>query len=171
MGIIRASSSLTTHGLLSLRDRNAHAGRKRPKWREDEFLLEVSRYDVGMKRFIPGFTVAMVLAVAAAVQANTRESAGAQGDPAKGKEVFAAQKCSVCHKVNGVGGAIGPDLGGIGLKRDAAWLAKYLPNPAALDPKNPPKMTMQPTTAKGKDLDDLIAYLLTLKTKKSTRAH
>jgi len=88
------------------------------------------------------------------------------GDPVKGMKVFADQKCTTCHAVNGVGGKLAPDLGAVGNKRDAAWLAKYLANPTTIDPKNPPKIKMKPTTAKGQDLDDLIAYLLSLKGKK-----
>jgi len=84
------------------------------------------------------------------------------GDPVKGKVVYTTQKCNVCH-MPGSSAKIGPDLSNIGNKRDAAWLAKYLPNPTPIDPKNKPKFPMKPTTAKGQDLDDLIAYLLTLK--------
>ena len=118
-----------------------------------------------MKSLYLGVALAMGLAVAAMAAPESTAIQATKGDPAKGKEVFVAQKCNVCHKVNGVGGPIGPELGSIGLKRDAAWLAKYLLNPVPLDPKNPPKMKMQPTTAKGKDLDDLIGYLLSLKGK------
>jgi mono/diheme cytochrome c family protein len=111
----------------------------------------------------------LVLAAAAAafvVPPTVLTAADGPGDPVKGEQVYAAQKCSVCHKINGKGGPSGPDLSTIGVKRDAAWLAKYLPNPAVLDPKKPPKIKMTPTKAKGQDLDDLIAYLLTLKVKK-----
>jgi cytochrome c2 len=88
------------------------------------------------------------------------------GDPVKGMKVYADQKCPVCHRIGDAGGKLGPDLTAIGAKRDAAWLAKYLPNPATIDPKNPPKIKMPPTKATGADLDDLIAYLLSLKGKK-----
>ena len=112
-------------------------------------------------------SVLVVAAAAAFVVSPTIVTAqGGPGDPAKGAKVYAALKCSVCHKINGTGGPMGSDLSTIGVKRDAAWLAKYLPNPVVLDPKNPPKMKMPPTKAKGQELDDLIAYLLTLKVKK-----
>src|SRR5690606_41729921 len=35
-----------------------------------------------------------------------------KGDPARGREVFAAN-CAVCHYFNGEGGKVGPDLSGI----------------------------------------------------------
>ena len=90
---------------------------------------------------------------------------GAAGDPVKGKAIFTREKCNVCHRVNGSGGVLAPDLSAVGARRSAAWLAKFLPNPTVLDPKNPPKVKMTPPNVKGQDLDDLIAYLLTLKGK------
>ena len=54
---------------------------------------------------------------------------------------------------------MGPELTKVGAKRDLAWLSKYLINPKAENPKN----KMPPVKAKGADLDDLIAYLLSLK--------
>jgi mono/diheme cytochrome c family protein len=85
------------------------------------------------------------------------------GDPVKGKQVYlsANPKCSACHKIGDSGGKLGPDLSTVGTKRDAAWLAKYLPNPKITDPKN----KMPPVKATGKDLEDLIAYLVSLKGK------
>jgi cytochrome c2 len=84
-----------------------------------------------------------------------------QGDAAKGQKVYTDQKCNLCHKVGTTGGKLGPELTNVGSKRDRAWLAKYLPNPKALDPKN----KMPVPKVKGEDLDNLIAYLLTLKGK------
>lgn len=113
--------------------------------------------------------IGLVVAVAAAAFATSPTAvtaAGGPGDPVKGAQVYATLKCNVCHKINATGGSVGPDLSTIGVKRDAAWLAKYLPNPVVLDPKKPPKMKMPPTKAKGQDLDDLVAYMLSLKAKK-----
>jgi len=89
------------------------------------------------------------------------------GDPAKGERIFTLQKCTTCHKVNGKGPTtLGPDLGTIGSRRDAASLAKFLVKPTPLDPAKPPIVKMEAVKVKGQDLDDLIAYLLTLKTRK-----
>jgi putative heme-binding domain-containing protein len=49
------------------------------------------------------------------------------GNPARGFEVFSDPKrgsCVKCHAVAGKGGAVGPDLGGIGKQYDRAGLAE-----------------------------------------------
>lgn len=83
----------------------------------------------------------------------------ASGDKVKGEKVYKDAKCSVCHKIGTVGMKMGPELTKVGAKRDAAWLAKYLVNPKGENPKN----KMPAVKVKGADLDDLIAYLVSLK--------
>ena len=83
----------------------------------------------------------------------------ASGDKVKGEKVYKDAKCSVCHKIGSTGGKMGPELTKVGAARDLAWLTKYLVNPKAENPKN----KMPPVKAKGADLDDLIAYMLSLK--------
>ena len=83
----------------------------------------------------------------------------AAADKVNGEKVYKDAKCSVCHKVGTTGGKMGPELTKVGTKRDQAWLAKYLVNPKADNPKN----KMPAVKAKGADLDDLITYLLSLK--------
>ncbi len=96
-----------------------------------------------------GFSLLMTLLVPALAYA----------DAAQGKAVYTKLRCSMCHKVEGSGGKKGPDLSDVGMRRDAAWLRKYLPNPKSADPK----ATMPPVKASPEDLDHLIDYLLTLK--------
>ena len=83
----------------------------------------------------------------------------ASGDKVKGEKIYKDAKCSVCHKVGSTGGKMGPDLTKVGAARDLAWLTKYLVNPKAENPKN----KMPPVKAKVADLNDLIAYLQSLK--------
>ena len=86
-------------------------------------------------------------------------AAGQAGNAANGEKLYVAQKCSVCHKVANKGGPMGPALDKVGGKRDAKWLAAYLANPKSVDPKN----KMPVVKLKGAEMDDLIAYLLSLK--------
>ena len=113
-------------------------------------------------RTIVGFGVGMAI-VGATLVSNTGvgASAVAAGDAKKGEKVYATLKCSMCHKIGAAGGKMGPDLSVVGAKRDAAWLKKYLPDPKAQDPKN----KMPVAKAAGQDLEDLVAYLGTLKSK------
>jgi len=83
----------------------------------------------------------------------------ADGDKVKGEKIYKDAKCSVCHKIGAAGGKMGPEITKVGATRNAAWLAKYLANPKAENPKN----KMPAVKAKGADLDHLIAYLLSLK--------
>jgi cytochrome c2 len=85
----------------------------------------------------------------------------AQGDVAKGKTLYdtSPNKCPTCHKIAGKGGKLAPDLSDVGHRRDEAWLAKYLPNPKSINPKN----VMPPVKLGDADMKALIAYLLSLK--------
>jgi cytochrome c oxidase cbb3-type subunit III len=56
------------------------------------------------------------------------------GDPAKGKELYASNGCSTCHEIDGKGGAVGPELTDIGAMRSPKYLEEVLVDPA----KNPP---------------------------------
>ena len=87
------------------------------------------------------------------------EQAKAKADATRGREIFLEQKCILCHKVGDSGGVLGPELTTVGERKDAAWLVKYLPKPQAFDPKN----KMPPVAVTGQDLDDLVAYLVSLK--------
>ncbi len=54
------------------------------------------------------------------------------GDAARGAQLYATKgACAQCHTLNGRGGAIGPDLSGIGLRRSPAFLRRALTEPAA----------------------------------------
>ena len=113
-------------------------------------------------------TAAAALVVAAigmivVTSATARSEVVAAGDPVKGKKVYQTSnpKCSACHTIGASGGKFGPDLSAIGKRRDAAWLSKYLRNPKFENPAN----KMPAVAATGKDLEDLIAYLVSLRGK------
>jgi nitric oxide reductase subunit C len=103
-------------------------------------------------------TVMFVSAVITIAGAGVVASAQA-GNAANGQKLYTAQKCNICHQIAGKGGKMGPELTKVGTKRDAAWLKSYLPNPKSIDPKN----KMPVVKLQGQEMEDLIAYLLSLK--------
>ncbi|HKW99098.1 MAG TPA: c-type cytochrome [Bryobacteraceae bacterium] len=58
-------------------------------------------------------------------------SAKGSGDPGRGREIFLAKGCMQCHRVNGEGGRLGPDLTDIGQRRAAAYLRESILDPSA----------------------------------------
>jgi putative heme-binding domain-containing protein len=56
-----------------------------------------------------------------------------KGDPKRGKALFAdaRTRCSVCHKVGGAGGEVGPDLSAVGGKFDRQHLIESVLEPSA----------------------------------------
>ncbi len=87
------------------------------------------------------------------------QKAGAE----KGAKVFATMGCTACHTVNGVGGHVGPDLSGEGLKaHSTAWLMAQIRNPKSHDPKTVmPPFTMLSNVQVG----ELVDYLTSLRSK------
>jgi mono/diheme cytochrome c family protein len=89
--------------------------------------------------------------------------ASAQVD--RGQKVFAAQKCSICHSVAGVGNKKGA-LDGIGAKLSAEEIRQWIVSPTemAAKAKAERKPAMKPFASLAKeDLDALVAYLGSLK--------
>jgi mono/diheme cytochrome c family protein len=92
-------------------------------------------------------------------------SAAAQSAVEKGATVFGAQKCSMCHSLDGKGNAKGP-LDGIGSKLKADEIRQWLLTPAEMSAKanatrKPP---MKAFAALPKDdLDALVAFLASKK--------
>jgi cytochrome c2 len=76
-----------------------------------------------------------------------------------GKEVFAAQKCSMCHSIEGAGGKM-KSLDGIGSKLKAEEIRKWIVTPKEM--KEGVIMKAYPDLPE-KDLQDLVAYLVSLR--------
>jgi mono/diheme cytochrome c family protein len=91
--------------------------------------------------------------------------ASAQGQANRGQQVFAAQKCSICHSIAGEGNKKGP-LDGVGAKLSADEIRQWITNAPdmAAKAKAERKPAMKAFTTLPKDeLDDLVAYLQSLK--------
>lgn len=93
-------------------------------------------------------------------------TAAAQDAKAKGEQLFADQKCSLCHSVGGKGNVKGPlDEVGSTLKADEirAWITDSKGMTAKTKATRKPEMK-QYDLPKG-DVDALVAYLSSLKKK------
>ena len=100
--------------------------------------------------------LAVVAAPAAAQDAKAIE---------KGQQVYAAQKCSICHSIAGKGQVKGP-LDGVGSKLSADEIRQWIVNPAEMTKKTKaertPPLRAYPNLPKD-DLDALVAYMASLK--------
>lgn len=56
-------------------------------------------------------------------------------DDTLGIRLVLREGCVGCHRLDGVGGRVGPALDGVAGRRSASWIVDYLPDPAAIDPK------------------------------------
>lgn len=86
-------------------------------------------------------------------------SASAQAP--SGEAVYAAQKCSMCHSLDGKGQAKGP-LDGVGSKMSADDIRQWIVDPATMTKKanatRKPPMRAYPNLPKA-DLDALVTFL------------
>jgi mono/diheme cytochrome c family protein len=94
----------------------------------------------------------------------TVTTAAAQDLATKGKDVYTAQKCSVCHAVAGTGNKKGA-LDGVGAKLSAGDLRSWITDAPAMSAKAKAerKPVMKAYMLAKDDLDALVAYLQTLK--------
>lgn len=58
-----------------------------------------------------------------------------EGDPTQGEAVYNSSGCANCHRVNGRGGSLGPDLSDVGAFRSAAYLRESIVSPDASVPR------------------------------------
>ena len=85
-------------------------------------------------------------------------------DKAKGAQVYADQKCSVCHAIAGKGNAKGA-LDDIGSKRSAEEIRQWLVDAKAMTVKTKAdrKPEMKAYSLPKDEVDALVAYLASLK--------
>jgi len=76
-----------------------------------------------------------------------------------GREVYAEQKCALCHSISGIGGKK-LALDGVGSRLKAEDIRKWIRTPKEMKPGT----TMKPyPNLPEKDFNDLVAFLLTLR--------
>jgi mono/diheme cytochrome c family protein len=82
-----------------------------------------------------------------------------------GKQLYEVKyQCNACHTIGSTGGYVGPNLSNAGNWLNTAWIEEWLKNPQALVPG-----TIEPRrTLTDQEVQDLTAYLLTLKQKSQT---
>lgn len=102
----------------------------------------------------------MVVALAVGSTAFAQDKAAVD----KGMKVYAEQKCSLCHSIDGKGNAKGA-LDGVGAKLKAAELREWITDPKGMTVKA--KAERKPAMKEYKalpkeDVDALVAYMLTL---------
>ncbi|HUK18231.1 MAG TPA: cytochrome b N-terminal domain-containing protein [Bryobacteraceae bacterium] len=77
---------------------------------------------------------------------------------ADGAQVYQANHCAGCHKINGVGMTVGPPLNGLAKRQTRSWVVEHFADPEKLSPGS----IMPPYRFSQKDLDNLTAYLFSL---------
>ena len=106
------------------------------------------------------FRMLTIAVVVAAVPALARAQ-----DADKGKAVYAAQKCSVCHSIGGTGGKASA-LDGVG-KKSAEEIKAWITTPRAMEKKTgsakKPPMPDKYAKLPAADVDALVAYMASLK--------
>ena len=75
-----------------------------------------------------------------------------------GQKIF-QQKCKMCHKINGVGGKLGPDLSKVSGQRDENYIREKLKDPS----KTKSDTVMPVFDAAPAEVDSVVEYLKTLK--------
>ena len=118
------------------------------------------RWSKRKKPIAAGALVLAVLIVLEVVGALSAPAVQPEANPlvVKGLAVYNEINCAYCHSINGVGGAIGPDLSNIASKLTKDQITTYLQNPDLMVPNTlHPKLQFTPD-----ELNALTAYLETL---------
>ncbi len=76
-----------------------------------------------------------------------------------GEKVFQTYSCTTCHKINGVGGDMGPDLTHVGSRHNLAFFTKLVRNPQSEEPGSPMPPFTQIPEAQYKNLVQFLSEL------------
>src|SRR5689334_12849919 len=79
------------------------------------------------------FTEAQASAIVQFLRAKARRAAASAGNPGAGRAIFAGKgNCTSCHRVDGVGSRVGPDLSEIGRLRHSTDIESAIVDPDSL---------------------------------------
>jgi mono/diheme cytochrome c family protein len=110
--------------------------------------------------------ILLTTAVMIALTLATSQVASAQGDVKQGQDVYAAQKCQICHSIAGKGSKTNP-LDGVGAKLSAEEIRNWIVDPVAMTAKTKstkkPPMPAKYSKLPAAELDALVAYMQSLK--------
>jgi len=105
------------------------------------------------------------------MEIDDQETGSLVGDATRGKRLFQEHpvaSCVRCHQAQGQGGVVGPPLDDIAKRKDAAYIRESLIDPqAAIAEGYPAQVSPMPpfgVLLPPQDVEDLIAYLMTLQT-------
>ena len=117
---------------------------------------------IAWKRPLSPLALALALGLSAPVMAHAQDAALVK----RGQEVYAAQKCQVCHAVAGKGGKSSV-LDGVGTRLSAAVIREWIVNPVEMTAKTKstkkPPMPAKYSNLPAADVDALVAYMASLK--------
>ena len=117
---------------------------------------------VPVRRSLLTIVFMLAAAIAAAPVASAQDAAQIK----KGQEVYAAQKCQICHAIAGKGSKTNP-LDGVGAKLSAEDIRNWIVDPAAMTAKvkstKKPPMPAKYSKLPAAELDALVAYMQSLK--------
>ncbi len=132
-------------------------------------LFALPFFDRGPKRHpadrkwlvIAGWLAVLGVVVLTVQGANTPlTNPTAEKDPLvmEGKRLFTDLHCEYCHTIHGHGGTVGPDLDGVGVRRNQDWLANHFRNPQKMTPGS----KMPNFGLLDGEVEALVAYMSTL---------
>ncbi len=86
------------------------------------------------RRLVPRAVTVGLLAAALAAIARPAPAGPAGGDPGRGRTLFSARNCNLCHKLDGKGGSLGPPLDRAGRRLSADQIFRLLYDPRGVNP-------------------------------------
>jgi cytochrome c oxidase cbb3-type subunit III len=84
--------------------------------------------------FLPDIAVWRLVAYVQRLGSAKAAEERAPGDPEAGRAVYASQGCAACHRIDGAGGDMGPDLSAAGARSALSFLRESIVDPSVYIP-------------------------------------